>query len=49
MSPKWVALLLILGALSACVTLPSGPRLLVLPGERLVVPVGIRSSEGRTP
>jgi hypothetical protein len=32
MSPKWVVPLLILGALSACVTLPSGPRVLVLPG-----------------
>jgi hypothetical protein len=32
MSPKWVVLLLILGALSACVTLPSRPRVLVLPG-----------------
>jgi Glycine-zipper domain len=32
MSPKWVVLLLILGPLSACATLPSGPRVLVLPG-----------------
>src|SRR5262245_15523634 len=32
MSPKWVVLLLILRPLSACVTLPSEPRVLVLPG-----------------
>ncbi|MBI3326998.1 MAG: glycine zipper family protein [Nitrospinae bacterium] len=32
MGSRWVGLLLILGVLSACATLPTGPSVLVLPG-----------------